>query len=161
IAANSNATIELVPQVGDFVAPGDLMFRVSGGLIPIPPEDLRGCVAVGPERTMEQDPRFVFRILVDIANKALSPAINDPTTAVQVLDQIERLLLHLGQRNLHDGQLHDRAGNLRLLFGTPNWPDFVMLAASEVRQFGSTSLQVIRRLRAMLERLIAELPEAR
>jgi uncharacterized membrane protein len=161
VASDANAAVELVPQVGDFVAPGDPLFRVAGGALPIPPEELRGCVAVGPERTMEQDPRLVFRILVDIANKALSPAINDPTTAVQVLDQIQRLLLRLGQRALHDGKVLDRDGKLRLIYGTPDWPDFVMLAVSEVRHFGSGSLQVDRRLRAMLKRLIDELPDSR
>ena len=134
---------------------------MTGATKPISTETMRGCVAVGPERTMEQDPRFVFRILVDIANKALSPAINDPTTAVQVLDQIERLLLRLGQRRLDDGQLRERDGTLRLVYGTPNWPDFVMLAVCEVRHFGSESLQVYRRLRAMLTHLIDQLPETR
>ena len=160
-ARNADAAVELIPQVGDFVSAGDPLFRVAGGAIPIAPEELRGCVAVGPERTMEQDPRFVFRILVDIANKALSPAINDPTTAVQALDQIQRLLLHVGRRALDDGQVRDRDGKLRLVYGTPNWPDFVMLAVSEVRHYGSGSLQVDRRLRAMLKRLIEELPDSR
>jgi uncharacterized membrane protein len=161
VARDANVTVELIPQVGDFVSAGDVLFRVTGGTKPIPTETLRGCVAVGPERTMEQDPRFVFRILVDIANKALSPAINDPTTAVQVLDQIQRLLLRLGERRLDDGQLREQDGTLRLVYGTPNWPDFVMLAVSEVRHFGSESLQVYRRLRVMLTHLIEQLPESR
>jgi uncharacterized membrane protein len=161
IASAADAAVELVPQVGDFVASGDTLFRVAGGALPVPSDELRECVAVGPERTMDQDPRFVFRILVDIANKALSPAINDPSTAVHALDQIQRLLLRLGQRSLDDGQVRDQSGKLRLVYGTPNWPDFVMLAVCEVRQFGSGSLQVNRRLRAMLKRLIDELPEAR
>ena len=56
--------------------------------------DHRAAVAVafGPERTMEQDPLFAFRIIADIALKALSPAINDPTTGVLALDQLHRLL---------------------------------------------------------------------
>ena len=59
------------------------------------------------------------------------------------------------------GRVRDRAGNLRLVYGTPDWPDFVVLAVSEVRQFGAGSLQVIRRLRAMLEHLMRVLPEDR
>ena len=103
----------------------------------------------------------MFRILVDIANKALSPAINDPTTAVLALDQIDNLLLDLGRRRLDEGLVRDRDGKLRLIYGTPDWPDFVMLGVSEIRQFGEGSIQVDRRLRAMLEHLIATFPESR
>ena len=159
LAERADAVIELLPQVGDFLAAGDPLFRVAGGSVS--PDALRGCVAIGPERTLEQDPRFVFRILVDIASKALSPAINDPTTAVQAVDQIQHLLLFLGRRHLDDGRVRDRQGNLRLVYGTPDWADFVMLAVSEVRQFGADSLQVNRRLRAMLQHLLEVLPEDR
>jgi len=160
LAEQADAVIQLIPQVGDFVAAGDPLFRVTGPR-PVSPDALRACVAIGPERTLEQDPRFVFRILVDIASKALSPAINDPTTAVQSLDQIQHLLLVLGRRHLDDGQVHDRAGILRLAYSTPGWPDFVMLAVSEVRQYGAGSLQINRRLRAMLEHLLEALPDER
>jgi uncharacterized membrane protein len=160
LATEADAVAVLVPQVGDFIAVGDPLFRVSGPR-PLSPDALRACVAVGPERTPDQDPRFVFRILVDMASKALSPAINDPTTAVQALDAIQHLLLVLGRRHLDDGRVSDRTGKLRLVYGTPNWPDFVMLAVSEVRQFGAGSLQVDRRLRAMLQHLLKSLPEER
>jgi uncharacterized membrane protein len=134
---------------------------VFGGIGPIADDQLRACVAIGAERTLEQDPRFVFRVLVDIASKALSPAINDPTTAVLVLDQIQHLLLSVGQRDLDERQVRDRDGTLRLVHDGPDWSDFVMLAVSEVRQFGAASIQVGRRLRAMLEHLIEALPAAR
>jgi uncharacterized membrane protein len=161
LAQETDAVIELVPQVGDFVATGDPLFRISRGARPFSPDALSGYVAVGPERTLEQDPRFVFRILADIASRALSPGINDPTTAVLVLDQVHHLLLQLGRRHLDDGHVRDRDGKLRLVYGTPDWLDYVMLAVSEIRQFGGSSLQVDRRLRAMLEHLIEALPEAR
>jgi uncharacterized membrane protein len=161
IAQDMDAIIELLPQVGDCLAPGDQLFRISGGARPVAPDVLRGCVAVGTERTLDQDPRFAFRILVDIASKALSPAINDPTTAVLALDQINNLLLCLGRRRLDEGIARDRDGKVRVVYGTPDWPDFVFLAVSEIRQFGEGSIQVYRRLRALLEHLIRELPESR
>ncbi len=161
LAQEADSVIELVPQVGDFVATGDPLFRVWGGARAVTPEALRGCVAVGAERTMDQDPRFIFRILVDIASRALSPGINDPTTAVLVLDEIHHLLLWLGRRYLDEGQVRDRTGQLRLVYGTPDWPDYVILAVSEIRQFGEGSLQVDRRLRAMLDHLVEALPDAR
>jgi uncharacterized membrane protein len=92
---------------------------------------LRASVVLGAERTMEQDPLFAFRILVHIAIKALSKAINDPTTAVLAIDQLHRLLRSAGRRNLRTDQILDRAGNLRVIFRTPNWEDFVHLAFSE------------------------------
>ena len=91
---------------------------------------------------MEQDPRFALRIMVDIANKALSPAINDPTTAVLALDQIHRMLMYIGQRHLDAGQAYDAQGRLRLCYGTPVWGDFVSLAVTEIRHFGANSIQV-------------------
>ena len=160
-AREADAVIELVPQVGDSVAGGDPLFRVFGGRGELPAGRLRGCVAVGSERTLDQDPRFAFRMLVDIANKALSPAINDPTTAVLVLDQVDNLLSWLGARRLDEGLARDAEGKLRVVYGTPDWPDYVTLAVSEIRQYGEGSLQVSRRLRAMLEHLIAILPPAR
>jgi uncharacterized membrane protein len=161
LARDADAMVELIPQVGDSVADGDPLIRVFGGARPIPHPALRACVAVGTERTLDQDPRFAFRILVDIANKALSPAINDPTTAVLALDQIHNLLVCLGRRRLDDGLARDRDGKLRVVYGTPDWPDYVTLAVSEIRHYGSGSIQVNRRLRAMLEHLIAALPESR
>ena len=160
LARDADAIIGLVPQVGDSVIEGDPLFRVFGPRS-VPEAALRGCVAVGPERTLDQDPRFAFRILVDIANKALSPAVNDPTTAVQALDQITGLLRCLGRRRLDEGVARDGDGKLRVVYGTPDWPDFVMLAVSEIRHYGAGSIQVDRRLRAMLEHLIRELPVAR
>ena len=60
-----------------------------------------------------EDPKYAIPLLVDIANKALSPAI-DPTTAVQALDQIEDFLLRLGRRRLEIGTFRDAAGKSRL-----------------------------------------------
>jgi uncharacterized membrane protein len=161
LAREADAIVELVPQVGDSVVPGDPLFRVFGGSPPPGADALRGCVAVGTERTLDQDPRFAFRILVDIANRALSAAVNDPTTAVLALDQLHGLLLFLGRRRLDEGTARDAAGKLRVMHGTPDWPDYVMLAVTEIRHYGGGSVQIDRRLRAMLEHLIRELPEAR
>jgi uncharacterized membrane protein len=158
-ARAAGAVVELVPQVGDFVTKGDALFRTYGG--PVDEAVLRRHIALGAERTIEQDPAFAFRILVDIASKALSPAINDPTTAVLALDQLHHLLRNVGMRRLDAGLVRDRGQEPRLVYRTPDWEDFVYLAATEIRQFGATSIQVARRLRAMLEDLVAVLPQER
>jgi uncharacterized membrane protein len=161
LARRADCVIELVPQVGDFIAAGSPLFRVFPGAAPVPESALCQSVAVGQERTLEQDPAFVFRILVDVASKGLSPAINDPTTAVLALDQIHHLLHNVGRRRLDDGVACDEAGRARLVYRTPDWEDFVYLAVTEIRHFGGESIQVARRLRAMLEDLIRTLPEER
>lgn len=160
LARRVDCVIELVPQVGDFVAKGTPLFRVYGGES-LAETQLRQTVAFGQERTMEQDPLFSFRIIVDIASKALSPAINDPTTAVLALDQLHHLLRSVGLRHLDTGQVRDATGRLRLVYRTPDWDDFVGLAVTEIRHFGKDSIQVARRLRAMLEDLIEAVPPRR
>jgi uncharacterized membrane protein len=160
LAERADCIIEMVPQVGDFVATDSPLFRIFGGKTPPPAAALLQSVAVGQERTLEQDPTLAFRIIVDIASKGLSPAINDPTTAVLAIDQLHNLLGLVGKRQLADGHVRDRAGRLRLIYRTPDWEDFVHLAVTEIRHFGGTSIQVARRLRAMLENLIQTLPES-
>ena len=153
--------IELIPQVGDFVSTGDPLARIYPPTAEIHEMVINGLVAFGPERTMEQDPSFAFRIMVDIGERALSPAINDPTTAVLAIDQIHRLLRYAGLKNIETGRVYDRSGKLRLIFPTPGWEDIVDLALTELRHFGAASIQVARRTKAMLEHLIDNLPAAR
>jgi uncharacterized membrane protein len=160
LATRHNCIIEMVPQVGNYVAPGDQLFRVYGGTA-VPPEALYHSIALGAERTIEQDATFGFRVIVDIASKGLSPAINDPTTAVLAVDQIHHLLRDVGGRSLENAVVRDAKGQVRLLCRTPDWEDFVTLAVTEIRQFGASSIQIARRLRAMLVNLINTLPAAR
>jgi len=160
-ARRANGMIEFVPHVGDFVAVDEPLFRLYGGASAIDDRQLQAAVALGSERTLEQDPTFAFRILVDIAIKALSPAINDPTTAVLAIDQLHRLLRLVGLRHVSREDIFDKAGELRLVFRTPNWEDFVHLACTEIRLFGAGSIQIMRRMRALLENLMQTLPPHR
>ena len=160
-AERCDGTIEFVPQVGDFVAVDEPLFNLYGKASALDDDELRSAVALGSERTMEQDPTFAFRIVIDIALRALSSAINDPTTAVLALDQLHRLLRMVGKRHLRTDEIVDKSGRLRVIFRTPNWEDFVHLAFSETRDCGSGNLQVARRLRAMLDNLVLTLPEHR
>jgi uncharacterized membrane protein len=153
--------IELVPQVGDFVAVDEPLFYLYDGARAIDEDVLRDAIAFGSERTMEQDPTFAFRIVIDIALKALSPAINDPTTAVLAIDQLHRMLRSVGRRNLRTDEILDASAHLRVIFRTPNWDDFIDLAFSEIRACGANNLQIVRRLRAMIENLKETLPSHR
>ncbi|MFL6135729.1 MAG: DUF2254 domain-containing protein [Nocardioidaceae bacterium] len=144
--------------VGDFVTRGGTLVDVYG---PASPEDarrIRGMIAIGHERTIDQDPAFALRIMVDIAIRALSPAVNDPTTATQMLNHIGVLLYSLGSReSLGNGVREGSDGEIRLAVPTRSWDDYLELAVTEIRQYGATSLQVCRRLRAVLLDLESEI----
>jgi uncharacterized membrane protein len=159
-ANKSDCVIEMAPQVGDFVGRDEPFFVVHGSG-EVDDQALEDCVIFGSERTLEQDPLFAFRILVDIAIKALSAAINDPTTAVLTIDQLHRLLRRVGRRDLRTDYVKDRAGNVRLILRTPNWLDFVHLAFTEIRFYGCSNIQIARRLRAMIMNLSSNLPARR
>ncbi|HYK13553.1 MAG TPA: DUF2254 domain-containing protein [Burkholderiales bacterium] len=160
-ARRADCIVEIAPQVGDFVAVDEPLFYLYGNAGAIDDRRLRSLIAFGSERTLEQDPLFGFRILVDIALKALSPAINDPTTAVLAIDQLHVLLRVVGLRSLRPDEFADDSGQLRLIFRTPNWEHFVHISLREIRQCGAGSLQVVRRLRAMIENLQQTLGEPR
>jgi uncharacterized membrane protein len=159
--SKAEVVIELVPRLGDLVSAGWALFRVHGKRSVIDDEWLRGTVATGDERTMRQDPAFGFRLLADISARALSPGVNDPTTATQALDQIDLLLRQVGGRRLTPGIGRDASGAVRLRYRAPSWEDYLSLAIDETRQYGEGSVQVMRRLRALLDDLRESLPEFR
>jgi uncharacterized membrane protein len=144
------AVIVMASAVGDVLVDGSVVLRVHGAKGNLAEKELMRAIHLGPERTFEQDPKYPIRLLVDIAIKALSPAVNDPTTAVQAIDQIEDLLRRLARHDFHAGFARDSNGALRLVVPMPTWEDYLTLAFDEIRQFGTTSIQVMRRLRAAL-----------
>jgi uncharacterized membrane protein len=153
--ARKHDRVLFVPHaIGDFVPAGSPLVEVLGEAGEPNGEERRlaEMFALGAERTIEQDPAFALRIMVDIANKALSAAINDPTTAVQVLDHMTELLRLIGSTPL-DGRrrvMRDDAGTIRIVARGRQWEDYLALATTEVREYGGGAIQVLRRLRAML-----------
>ena len=160
LAQVTDCVVEIIPAIGDFVPEGSSLLRIHGGR-DVDPNRFADHVGLGPERTTQQDPAFGFRQLVDIAERGLSPAINDPTTAIQCLDEIHDLLRRLASRAFPSGQRFDRAGKLRLAFPVTSWEGYVSLACDEIRQYGGASIQVHRRLRSMLLDLLTVAPRER
>jgi uncharacterized membrane protein len=152
LASRAGTVVEVVPAVGDFVPEDGPLLRLHGGSAE-EVEDFVDCMGLGSERTMQQDPAFGFRQLVDIAERGLSPAVNDPTTAIQCLDQIHDLLRRIGRRAFPSGQRFDREGSLRLSFPVVSWDGYVALAFDEIRHYGRDSIQVHRRMRSILDDL--------
>jgi uncharacterized membrane protein len=159
-AERQNVLLELVPAVGQHVGRGAPVLVVHGAS-PVDENLLRKALIFGEERTIDGDPSFGFRLLVDVAVKALSPAINDPTTVVQVLDRLEDLLRFAGQRRLSDGVERDANDVPRLAFRTPSWNDFLELSLSEIIVYGAAAPQVTRRVAGLLANLESDLPSER
>ena len=94
-------------------------------------------VQVGFERTMVQDVGFGIRRLVDIANNALSPAINDPCTGVQAVHHLSVPLCALARLRLGDWMIRDGDGELRAAVPRPKFPDYLRLGTAQIRRFGA------------------------
>lgn len=160
-AQDADAVVEVPVRIGEYVWHGEPLIHVRGGRTAIPERELRRSALLDEERTLTQDPPFAIRTIVDIALRALSPAVNDPTTAVQALDTLESLLHRLAGRDLGNGHRHGTDGRLRVVSSAPDWSELLELALTEVRAYGADAHQVARRLRALLDGLLASAPTAR
>jgi uncharacterized membrane protein len=161
LASEASAVVSIAPAIGDALNDGDRVVTVHGGSRKISERALRSALWLGRNRTVDNDPAFSIRLLVDIAIRALSPAVNDPTTAVSVLDELDGLLRVLARLPLEDRVDCDADGELRLIRAVPSWDDYVTLALTEIAQYGQDSSQVQRRLAALLRDLRSVLPEHR
>ncbi|MFC8661728.1 DUF2254 domain-containing protein [Streptomyces sp. NPDC057199] len=161
MARQSGVVLRLVPRIGDFVVPGTPVFAVHGGPATKALRALSFQVSVGAERTFHQDLGFGLRQLSDIALRALSPAVNDPTTAVQAVDRIVQFLSSVARRPLGALLHRDRRGAVRLVQPVPGWTELVDLGFTEIRGCAVSSPQVTRRLLAGLDDLLAAVPEDR
>jgi len=140
-------------ELGSAVTEGLVIGRIEGCTDERLATQASKAISAVAERTIEGDPAWGFRVLVDIAIKALSPAINDPTTATQVVDELERLLAILSVRAEEPGSFYDADGTLRLQIETLSWRDHVELSVHEIYLYGANSPQVTQRLARMLDNL--------
>lgn len=150
LARAADVVLSTGRRPGEFVPEGAPLLAVHGDPAGLDVEAARGCFTLARERSMDQDVAFGLRQLVDIAEKALSPGINDPTTAVQALDQLHDLLRRLATRSLRDGLHADRDGRLRLAVPAETFADHLALALDEIDQYGSDTIQVQQRLAVLL-----------
>ena len=161
VAQAADAVIRVPVAIGDPVSPGaPLAFVYSSGGV-VSEAEARKAIKLGRDRSFEAGPKEDLRLLVNIALRALSPAVNDPTTAVRSLDHIEAFLSRLGCSHLDIGTVRDPAGTLRLVYATSTWEDYLDLCLAEIQQYGSRSVQVERRLGALFDWLLASVPSAR
>jgi uncharacterized membrane protein len=155
LARATGGFVEVAPRVGEYLAPGATTVRVHGARERPEIAAARRVLVLSRQRTIDQDPAFVIRILVDIAIRGLSPAVNDPTTATQALDRIETLLVELHRRHPGATLVVDEQGTPRGCVPGPSWTEYFELAVTEIRRYGAGSVQTTRRLHALYERLLA------
>ncbi len=162
VARAGHCTLHLVPALGQFVPAGATLFEVEGDGEPLDHRDVTDAVEIGLERTLDQDIAYGFRLLVDMAERAVSEsAFLDPSTAVQAIDRIHDCLRQLVDRPFPDGRHHDRDGELRLVTPVMSWDAYVQLAFEEIRLAGAGSPQVVRRLAQALDDLRGIAPPER
>ena len=158
LAAKHQAHITLTVFVGDAVSYGTVIGSVRSPS-PIPAPAVSSCLLVDLERSLRHDPLYALRLLADVAIRALSPAVNDPTTAVRSIDEIEGVLRVAAYRGLGPVELRRGAG--AVVVSVPTWDDVCDLALLEIIDSGGRQPQISRRLTALLDDLEADLPERR
>lgn len=160
-ATAAGAVVEIRFGIGGYVPAGAELFAIHGGAQAVNRSELRKGVILSEERTFTQDPAFALRAIVDIALRALSPAVNDPTTAVQALDGIDTLLMAFAARDLERGRIAGEDGALRLVYPNMVWLDVLDLSLTEIRHYGVSTPQIARRMRALLRGLAEHAPASR
>ena len=159
LAAADGATIVFRAGMGDTLQQGAPVADLHGGEV-TDMAVLAGLVT-GPERTFRQDPLFAFRLLADIAMRALSPAVNDPATTVQVLDTTESLLQALVSRDLDVAEVADSTGAVRVVLALPSWDDYLRTSLDDLIESAAQSPMVLLRARVLLTTLLDAAPPAR
>ncbi len=156
LAAASRYTALLVTFVGDYVTAGGLLgWCWRRGTAPgapgsdFPQRCLRH-VHIGFERTLQQDIRFGLRQMVDIALRALSPALNDPYTAIQVVHHLSAVESVLASRALPDDVRRDRAGELLFWLPYPSFATYLHVGCAQIRRYGSREPLVLTALLQLL-----------
>jgi uncharacterized membrane protein len=157
--AAGSAVIVLRARIGDTLQEGAVVAGLHGG--DASDAAVLAGLVTGQERTFGQDPLFAFRLLADIGLRALSPAVNDPATAVQVLDTIESLLAPLASRDLDVAEIADAAGAVKVVLALPSWDDYLRIALEDLIESGSRSPMVLLRARALLAGLVDVAPPQR
>jgi uncharacterized membrane protein len=158
-AVGRGAVVVLRAGIGDTLQEGAVIAALHGG--DASDAAVLGGLVTGQERTFHQDPLLAFRLLADIGLRALSPAVNDPATAVQVLETIESLLVPLVTRDLDVADIVDDAGAVAVVLALPSWDDYLRIALDDLIEAGSRSPMTLLQARALLTALLNAAPPQR
>jgi uncharacterized membrane protein len=152
LAKSYHVKVHVVRRVGHFVPAGTTLLMVYRGnrLSPDQREELLGTVDLGPSRTLQQDVEFGVLQIVDIALKAISPAVNDPSTGVSCVDQLSRVLIRFASREMPAPLLYDPPGVVRASIPWIGFDGLLTSAFEQIRLYSKADVAVsLRMLRAL------------
>ena len=152
LAKHSHVKVHLVRRVGQFVPAGTplLMIYRGGRITPEVSTELRSVVDLGPSRSLQQDIEFGILQIVDIALKAISPAVNDPSTAITCVDHLSRVLIRFASRELPPHLFYDPPGVLRVSLNWIGVEPLLDSAFEQIRMYAKGDVAVsLRLLRAL------------
>ena len=151
-AREAGVTVRVLRRVGHFVPEGVPLLLVSRGakLSPERRDALRAAFEIGPTRTLQQDIEYGILQIVDIALKAISPAVNDPSTAIGCVDQLSRILIRFALREPPESLLYDPPGVVRVRLPWLDFDRLVEAAFEQIRLYSRADIAVsLRMLRAL------------
>jgi uncharacterized membrane protein len=161
LAKEHRLKIRVLRRVGQFVPAGVPLLAVSRGdrLSPVVTMDLLGAFDLGPSRTLQQDVEFGVLQIVDVALKAISPAVNDPTTAISCVDQLSRILIRCASREPPDSFLYDPPGVVRVSIPWIGLSGLLESAMEQIRMYAKGDVAVSLRLLRALGDIAAATPD--
>ncbi len=153
LAKENHVVIRVVRRVGNFVPEGiPIMMVSSKGNLPSEElrKDLRGTFDIGPTRTLQQDIEFGILQIVDIALKAISPAVNDPSTAITCIDQLSSILIRYASRQPQETVLSSTPGNVRVVIPPLRFSRLSETAFEQIRLYSKSDVAVSMRIQRAL-----------
>ena len=160
IGSKYECVLRVLPEYGSYINHADPVVEVYGETT-VPPEQVLKAIYVGPERSVYQDPPYGIRMLVDIALQALSPAVNAPTTAHEVILRLTNLLAMISQRPQPTGAYAEDDHQVRLMHPVYTWENYVELAFSEIIHYGNDDPQTRKSLTTAFDYLLEKVPGPR
>jgi uncharacterized membrane protein len=168
VAREGRAVIRMEPHVGHFVLPGEPLATIwfdegasADGNFPEIERKVRRSLILGSEWTLQQDLERALVELSDIAVRALSPSLNDPTTATLCVDRLGEILTLLGSRRFPATTRTDDLGKVRFITRSLSWERAVGVAFEKIRHHGARSPSVLIRMIEVLGRTARVIPPDR
>ncbi|MDF3038832.1 MAG: Protein of unknown function rane [Thermomicrobiales bacterium] len=160
LAERQRLTIDLAPTIGTFILPRSQIASVwsDGALSDDIASKIRGALSLGSERTMQSDVDFGLQQLADIGLRALSPGVNDPTTAVVVVDHLAALVIQLANRGQPETVREGDDEAVRLILRAPSFNALVATAFEQISHYGADNPTFARHLTSTLEHAAALVP---